>query len=157
MQQHMKEHDTIILDQLDMSSSAAKNVQADRSLQPTDNAGHTVHAGHVRINVVNVQNVTDIPDLEGSESLHRQGYGDQTSVETQSPSDSNTRQQLGEEIKKKAEESSPQTSNNKSNTRLSKKRRDAQKKDKRRSMTQGLKLNSKNNKRELKKWMNIVI
>lgn len=57
----MKEHDTIILDQLDMSSSAAKNVQADRSLQPTDNAGHTVHAGHVRINVVNVQNVTDIP------------------------------------------------------------------------------------------------
>lgn len=61
MQLHMKEQDTIIVDQLVMSSSAAKNVQADHYLQRIDNAGHTIHASHVQINVGNVQNVTDVP------------------------------------------------------------------------------------------------
>ena len=55
------------------------------------------------------------------------------------------------------DEESPQNSNNKSKTRLSKKRINAIIKDKRKHKAQCLVMNNRDNKREWKKWMNIVI
>lgn len=45
--------------------------------------------------------------IEGSESLHRRGYYDQSLLESQQPADNNTRQQLCEEIQIEVEERSP--------------------------------------------------
>lgn len=51
MQPHMKEHDTIIADLLNMRSFAAKIVHAYHNLKPTDNVCHTIHAIQVQITV----------------------------------------------------------------------------------------------------------